>query len=56
MDGIVFFFWGSFAKRKINLIDNSKHLVLKSGHPSPLVLIEVTGLETNILVNVTIIY
>ena len=36
MDGIVFLLWGSFAKRKINLIDNSKHLVLKSGHPSPL--------------------
>jgi len=36
MDGIVFLLWGSFAKQKINLIDNSKHLVLKSGHPSPL--------------------
>ncbi len=36
MDGIVFFLWGGFAKQKINLIDKSKHLVLTSGHPSPL--------------------
>ena len=29
MDGIVFLLWGSFAKRKINLIDNSKFELLE---------------------------
>jgi uracil-DNA glycosylase len=29
-------FWGSFAKNKIKLIDESKHLILNTGHPSPL--------------------
>ena len=28
--------WGGFAKQKIKLIDTQKHLVLMSGHPSPL--------------------
>ena len=28
--------WGGFAKQKIKLIDAAKHLVLTSGHPSPL--------------------
>lgn len=32
---IVFMLWGSFAQQKENLIDNSKHLVLKAAHPSP---------------------
>jgi len=32
----VFLLWGSFAKKKINLIDTSKHKILESGHPSPL--------------------
>jgi len=33
---IVFLLWGGDAKRKIKLIDASKHYVLTSGHPSPL--------------------
>lgn len=33
---IVFLLWGSYAKKKINLIDTQKHYVLTSGHPSPL--------------------
>ena len=32
----VFLLWGSFAKKKIKLIDTSKHKILESGHPSPL--------------------
>ncbi|MEC7877647.1 MAG: uracil-DNA glycosylase [Bacteroidota bacterium] len=34
-DKVVFILWGSFAKSKIKLIDNEKHLVLTSTHPSP---------------------
>jgi len=33
---LVFLLWGGFAKRKATLIDKSKHLVLTTGHPSPL--------------------
>ena len=33
---VVFLLWGGYAKRKIKLIDDSKHLILTSGHPSPL--------------------
>ena len=33
---LVFMLWGGFAKNKGNRIDPQKHLVLKSGHPSPL--------------------
>lgn len=33
---IVFLLWGGFAQRKAKLIDASKHLILTSGHPSPL--------------------
>lgn len=32
---IVFILWGKFAQDKSPLIDSSKHLVLKSAHPSP---------------------
>lgn len=32
---IVFLLWGKFAQEKESLIDTSKHLVLKSAHPSP---------------------
>ena len=32
---VVFILWGNFAKGKKELIDESKHLVLESGHPSP---------------------
>jgi uracil-DNA glycosylase len=35
-ENVVFLLWGGFAKKKIKLIDNNKHLVLESGHPSPL--------------------
>ena len=33
---LVFLLWGSFAQKKGKLIDREKHLVLESGHPSPL--------------------
>lgn len=34
--GVVFMLWGNFAQKKGAKIDASKHLVLQSGHPSPL--------------------
>lgn len=33
---VVFLLWGGFAKKKKKLIDTSKHIILESGHPSPL--------------------
>lgn len=33
---LVFILWGSYAQRKGQVIDRSKHLVLTSAHPSPL--------------------
>ena len=33
---LVFMLWGNFAKAKHKLIDDSKHLILQSAHPSPL--------------------
>ena len=33
---IVFMLWGGFAKKKEKLIFGNNHLILKSGHPSPL--------------------
>ena len=33
---VVFMLWGSYAQKKGAFIDTSKHLVLKSPHPSPL--------------------
>lgn len=33
---VVFLLWGAFAGKKEDLIDWTKHLVLKSPHPSPL--------------------
>ncbi len=33
---VVFLLWGGYAKKKGAKIDRSKHLVLTSGHPSPL--------------------
>ena len=33
--GIVFLLWGKFAQEKQVLIDETKHVVLKSAHPSP---------------------
>lgn len=34
--GLIFVLWGSYAQKKGALIDGSKHLILKSVHPSPL--------------------
>jgi uracil-DNA glycosylase len=34
-EGIVFLLWGKFAQEKQDLIDESKHFVLKAAHPSP---------------------
>lgn len=33
---LVFLLWGSYAGRKAELIDASRHLILRSAHPSPL--------------------
>ncbi len=33
---VVFMLWGKFAQEKRALIDESKHLILKAAHPSPL--------------------
>lgn len=35
-EGIVFLLWGGFAQKKKKLIDQSRHLVLETTHPSPL--------------------
>tara|TARA_B100001287_G_scaffold118031_1_gene99349 strand:- start:7056 stop:7724 length:669 start_codon:yes stop_codon:yes gene_type:complete len=35
-NNIVFMLWGNYAKNKSKLINHDKHLVLSSGHPSPL--------------------
>ncbi len=35
-EGLVFLLWGAPACRKASLIDESRHLVLRSAHPSPL--------------------
>ena len=34
-EGIVFILWGSFAQAKAELIDQKKHFIIKSPHPSP---------------------
>lgn len=34
--GIIFMLWGAYAERKADLIDASKHHILKAPHPSPL--------------------
>src|ERR1700743_1416625 len=34
-EGIVFILWGSYAQAKAELIDKSKHFIIKSPHPSP---------------------
>ncbi len=34
-EGIVFILWGAFAQAKAELIDQSKHFIIKSPHPSP---------------------
>ena len=35
-ENVVFILWGAYAQSKSVLIDDSKHLVIKSTHPSPL--------------------
>ena len=35
-ENVVFVLWGAYAQKKASLIDDSKHRVLKSIHPSPL--------------------
>ena len=35
-ENIVFLLWGGYAKQKLKLIDEKKHCVFTSGHPSPL--------------------
>lgn len=35
-EGVVFMFWGNFAKKKAVLVDAEKHLVLEAAHPSPM--------------------
>tara|TARA_B100000767_G_scaffold265530_1_gene281689 strand:- start:3579 stop:4244 length:666 start_codon:yes stop_codon:yes gene_type:complete len=35
-EDVVFLLWGGFAKKKKSKIDDSKHFVISSGHPSPL--------------------
>lgn len=35
-ENIVFILWGSYAQKKAAFIDGTKHLVLRSVHPSPL--------------------
>lgn len=34
-ENVVFVLWGAFAQKKEELIDSSKHLIVKSAHPSP---------------------
>ncbi len=35
-EGLIFLLWGKFAQNKAQLIDGSKHNLLKAAHPSPL--------------------
>lgn len=35
-EGLVFLLWGNYAQKKGKKIDTTKHLVLTSGHPSPM--------------------
>lgn len=35
-EGLVFILWGSYAQKKGAFIDDQRHLVIKSPHPSPL--------------------
>lgn len=34
-NNIVFLLWGNYAKNKVHLINEKKHLILESTHPSP---------------------
>ncbi len=35
-ENLVFILWGGYAQKKGSVIDESKHLIIKSTHPSPL--------------------
>ena len=35
-ESVVFMLWGNFAQKKGGKIDGEKHLILQSGHPSPM--------------------
>lgn len=35
-DRVVFVLWGAYARRKVDLIDQGRHGVIQSAHPSPL--------------------
>ncbi len=35
-DGVVFMLWGAHAQKKASLINDEKHHILKTSHPSPL--------------------
>ena len=35
-DGVVFILWGAYAQKKAAFVDEERHLVIKSAHPSPL--------------------
>ncbi|CAA6803496.1 MAG: Uracil-DNA glycosylase, family 1 [uncultured Sulfurovum sp.] len=35
-ENVVFILWGAYAQKKAKYIDNSKHLIIKDPHPSPL--------------------
>ncbi|WP_367752903.1 uracil-DNA glycosylase [Flavobacterium sp. WC2430] len=35
-EGVIFLLWGAFAHKKGLKIDRTKHLILESGHPSPM--------------------
>lgn len=34
--GVVFMLWGAPARKKVSMIDRSRHLILEAPHPSPL--------------------
>ncbi len=34
-ENVVFVLWGAFAQKKASLIDEAKHFVIRSAHPSP---------------------
>jgi len=36
LDGVVFLLWGGYAQKKAANVDEKKHHILKSAHPSPL--------------------
>jgi uracil-DNA glycosylase len=35
-ENVVFLLWGGYARKKVKLIDETKHCILETGHPSPL--------------------